>query len=138
MARERVQTRCDPATVEQIEDYADEIDESKSESVRQLIRAGLADRGYQIAAADGMGTGQLDELANQLTEIEHRQAARANQRYRLEVAQTVSVLAGLSYLIFTQILGAGGILWTLVGVMAVASFGASYLWAAKLGGGVDE
>ena len=138
MGRKKVQTRADPDTVEALTDYADDHELSQSEAVRRMIRAGLSANDYEIAAADGMGTGQLDELANQLTEIEQRQAARANQRERLEKAQAVSVFAGLSYLIFTQILGASGPLWTVVGVMAVASFGASYLWAAKLGGGADE
>ena len=132
MARERVQTRCDAATVEQIDDFADEQELSKSEAVRRLVRTGLAENGYQIAVADGMGTGQLSELAEQLDTIEQRQAARANQRERLDVAMNVSLVAGLSYIVAVAGLGASGPLWTVVGVMAVVSIVAAQLWARRL------
>jgi hypothetical protein len=138
MGKERLPLRVDPETKDALGEYADERDVSNSEAGRRMLRAGLSQNGYEIATADGMGTGQLDDLADQLTEMERRQAARANQRERLDMAQGVSVFAGLSYLIFTEVLGASGPLWTLVGVMAVVSFGAAYLWAAKLGGGADE
>ena len=132
MARERVQTRCDAATVEQIDDFADEQELSKSEAVRRLVRTGLAENGYQIAVADGMGTGQLSELAEQLDRVEQRQAARANQRERLDVALNVSILSGLSYIVAVVGLGASGPLWTAVGVMAVVSIVAAQLWARRL------
>jgi len=132
MARERVQTRCDAATVEQIDDFADEQELSKSEAVRRLVRTGLAENGYQIAVADGMGTGQLSELAEQLDSIEQRQAARANQRDRLDVAMNVSILSGLSYIVAVVGLGASGPLWTAVGVGAVISIVVAQLWARRL------
>jgi hypothetical protein len=48
MARERVQTRCDPDTIDGIEQYADEQNLSQSEAVRRLIRTSLHRKGYEI------------------------------------------------------------------------------------------
>ena len=138
MGKERLPLRVDPETKDALSEYADERDVSNSEAGRRMLRAGLSQNGYNIAAADGMGTGQLEELRHELNEMERRQAARANQRERLEVAQATSLVAVLSYLIFVFGLGASGPLWTLVGVMAAVGTVISYLWAFKLGGGDDE
>lgn len=138
MAKTRLQTRADSDTANAVDDFADEHNLSQSEAVRRIIRAGLSQYDYQIPTADGMGTGQLQELRHELSEMEQRQAARANQRERLEVAQAASLVAVLSYLIFVFGLGASGPLWTLVGVMAAVGTVISYLWAFKLGGGDDE
>jgi hypothetical protein len=138
MGKERLSLRVDPETKGAINEYAEERDVSKSEAGRRMIRAGLSQNGYQIAEADGMGTGQLEELRHELSEMEQRQAARANQRERLDVVQAVSVGAVLAYLIFTVGLGASGPLWTVVGIMSLVSYAAAHLWAFKLGGGDDE
>lgn len=57
MARERIQTRADADTLEQVEQYAEEMDISYSEAVRRLVRTGLIEKGYREAEAGG------DELA---------------------------------------------------------------------------
>jgi len=49
MARDRLQTRCDPDTIEEVETYADEKEISQSEAVRRLIRTGLVAKGYRDA-----------------------------------------------------------------------------------------
>lgn len=41
MARELVQARADPDTVDAIEEYAEERDISRSEAIRRLLRAGV-------------------------------------------------------------------------------------------------
>ena len=132
MGRKRLQTRADADTADAVEDYADDHDLTQSEAVRRMIRSGLTQHGYEIATADGMGVGQLDQLAEQLDSIEQRQAARANQRERLDVAQNVSLVAGLSYVVAVAGLGASGPLWTVVGVGAVISIVAAQLWARRL------
>jgi len=57
MARERVQTRCDPDTVAAIEKYAEQADISESEAVRRLLRRGIEHtpdvEGYAVAAYPG-------------------------------------------------------------------------------------
>jgi len=132
MGRKRLQTRADADTADAVEDYADDHDLTQSEAVRRMIRSGLTQHGYEIATADGMGVGQLDQLADQLDSIEQRQAARANQRERLDVAQNVSLVAGLSYVVAVAGLGASGPLWTVVGVMVIISIAAAQLWARRL------
>ena len=47
MGRERIQTRADGDTVEQIETYTDDHDVSESEAIRRLIRRGLKAEGYR-------------------------------------------------------------------------------------------
>jgi len=47
MGRERIQTRADGDTVEQIETYTDDHDVSQSEAIRRLIRRGLEAEGYR-------------------------------------------------------------------------------------------
>lgn len=51
MTRDRLQTRCDPDTIEEVETYADEKEISQSEAVRRLIRTGLVAKGYRDAEA---------------------------------------------------------------------------------------
>jgi transposase len=53
MARERIQTRADADTLEQVEEYAEDKDISYSEAVRRLVRTGLIEKGYREAEADG-------------------------------------------------------------------------------------
>jgi hypothetical protein len=52
-----IQTRVERDTNEAIEDYIDNQPEdiSQSEAVRHLLRAGLEQKGYPVAAADGRG-----------------------------------------------------------------------------------
>lgn len=59
MKRERVQTRADTDTVEQVEEYADEKDISESEAVRRLLRAGLVQKGYREADTAGFATANI-------------------------------------------------------------------------------
>jgi predicted transcriptional regulator len=56
MARERIQTRADADTLEQVEEYADEMDISYSEAVRRLVRTGLIEKGYR----EGEGGGETE------------------------------------------------------------------------------
>jgi len=53
MARERIQTRADADTLEQVEQYAEDKDISYSEAVRRLVRTGLIEKGYREAEAGG-------------------------------------------------------------------------------------
>lgn len=46
--RTRVQTRCDPKTIDKLDDYIDDNEISESEAVRRLIRTGLHIHGYKI------------------------------------------------------------------------------------------
>ena len=46
--RQRVQTRCDPETIDALQKYIDENDVSQAEAVRRLIRTGLHIHGYEI------------------------------------------------------------------------------------------
>jgi len=41
MPREQLQARCDPDTIDEVQQLADEKSISKSEAVRRLIRTGL-------------------------------------------------------------------------------------------------
>ncbi|WP_435187003.1 hypothetical protein [Halobellus sp. EA9] len=54
MSRERVQTRCDPDTIEQIERFTDEKEISESEAVRRLVRTGLIQKGYREPDTSGL------------------------------------------------------------------------------------
>ena len=47
MARERIQTRADADTLEQVEQYAEDKDISYSEAIRRLVRTGLIEKGYR-------------------------------------------------------------------------------------------
>jgi hypothetical protein len=47
MGRERIQTRADSDTVEQIEKFRDEKDISQSEATRRLLRKGLQSEGLR-------------------------------------------------------------------------------------------
>ncbi|OYR65173.1 hypothetical protein [Halorubrum ezzemoulense] len=66
MARERIQTRADADTHEQVEQYAEDRDISNSEAVRRLVRTGLVEKGYRESEID------RDELAV----AEYHQTAR--------------------------------------------------------------
>ena len=61
MGRERLQTRDDPDTIEQVEQYAADKDISQSEAIRRLIRTGLVEAGYR----DGpqLATARINETA---------------------------------------------------------------------------
>lgn len=48
MSREKVQTRCDPDTVEAIDRYQEQKELSRSEAVRRLLRAGLETKADEI------------------------------------------------------------------------------------------
>ena len=62
MGRERIQTRADADTLEQVEQYAEDKDISYSEAVRRLVRTGLIEKGYREAEADGdMAEARLNE-----------------------------------------------------------------------------
>ena len=68
MARERIQTRADADTLEQVEQYADDKDISYSEAVRRLVRTGLIEKGYREAEAGGgddMAEARMNETARQ-------------------------------------------------------------------------
>ena len=67
MARERIQTRADTDTLEQVEQYAEDKDISYSEAVRRLVRTGLIEKGYREAeaAGDSMAEARMNERARQ-------------------------------------------------------------------------
>lgn len=63
MGKTRVQTRVEPDTQQQINEYAEERDIGDAEAVRRLIRSGLANEGYPVTAADGGTRTFLEQLA---------------------------------------------------------------------------
>jgi len=65
MGRERLQTRDDPDTIEQVEQYAADKDISQSEAVRRLIRTGLVEAGYRdgAAAEPQLATARINQTA---------------------------------------------------------------------------
>lgn len=67
MGRERIQTRADADTLEQVEQYADDKDISYSEAVRRLVRTGLIEKGYREAetADDELAEARINETARQ-------------------------------------------------------------------------
>ena len=58
MARELLQARFDPDTVEQIQEYADEMDISRSEALRRAVREGVLALSHDDDATDD-ATGQM-------------------------------------------------------------------------------
>lgn len=65
MARKpKIQTRVERDTKDAIDAFnEDHADLSQSEAVRHLIRAGLAEKGYPVAAADGGDRDLLETIA---------------------------------------------------------------------------
>jgi hypothetical protein len=53
MGKTRVQTRVEPDTKSQIDDYAEDRDIGDAEALRRLIRSGLAAEGHAVTTADG-------------------------------------------------------------------------------------
>jgi hypothetical protein len=68
MAKEPITTRLDADTKQEVENYAEDHGIGQTEAARRLIRSGLADEGYPVAAADGGGTNTetfLERLASE-------------------------------------------------------------------------
>lgn len=63
MGKSRVQTRVEPDTKHQIDEYAEDRDIGDAEALRRLIRAGLAAEGHPVTAADGGTKPLLERLA---------------------------------------------------------------------------
>jgi hypothetical protein len=63
----KIQCRIERDTNEAIEEYIENQPEeiSQSEAVRHLLRAGLAEKGYPVAAADGRGPTTRTERAKE-------------------------------------------------------------------------
>jgi hypothetical protein len=80
MARERIQTRADADTLEQVEQYAEDKDISYSEAVRRLVRTGLVEKGYREADVT-----EGDELA----------VAGANRMARIIGGQIIGIIAAV-------------------------------------------
>ena len=59
MARERIQTRADADTLNQVEQYAEDREISESEAVRRLVRAGLIEKGYRDAEAGELAAANI-------------------------------------------------------------------------------
>jgi len=94
MARERVQTRCDPATVEQIDDFADEHDLSKSEAVRRVVRSGLRSHDYEVAVVGG-NDDTNDEIPDDYAEAHISETARTVGGVLIGVALLLVLFAEL-------------------------------------------
>lgn len=65
MSRELLQARCDPDTVEGVEQYAEDKEISRSESMRRLLRAGLQAKGDE-GDRDGRATLQQTATIQQI------------------------------------------------------------------------
>jgi len=63
MGKTRVQTRVEPDTKSQIDEYAEARDIGDAEALRRLIRSGLAAEGHPVTAADGGTKSLLERLA---------------------------------------------------------------------------
>ena len=66
MARERIQTRADADTLEQVEQYAEDKDISYSEAVRRLVRTGLIEKGYREAEARQLARANIHPLVREI------------------------------------------------------------------------
>jgi hypothetical protein len=64
MGKSRVQTRVEPDTKSQIDEYAEDRDIGDAEALRRLIRSGLANEGYPVTATDGGTKPLLEQLAS--------------------------------------------------------------------------
>jgi hypothetical protein len=93
MARERIQTRADADTLEQVEQYADDKDISYSEAVRRLVRTGLIEKGYREAEIDG--DGELQRANHGLTSAEMSPTVR--------LAGGLLILAMLAFLTAAEV-----------------------------------
>lgn len=128
MPRELVQARCDEDITDALKHYAEDRGISKSEAVRRMVRQGLARNGYEITAADGIGTSDedIEEIRNELGEIEQRQLEIANQHERqqqLLLSATLAVIGGIGWAVVTLATGASGPLWATAGLLAMATLG---------------
>lgn len=124
MARDLVQTRADPDTIDALEGFAEEKDITRSEAIRRLIRTGLAKEGHAVAATDGSG-----ELVDRLENIEARQVKQENA----DRLQTAALLTGLAYLVATLTLGLSGIAWAIAGIGAIAAITAATYYQSRAG-----
>jgi hypothetical protein len=69
MGRERIQTRADGDTVDQIENYREDHDVSNSEAMRRLIRRGLEAEGYRGETDDEIPDGYAKAGISQTARI---------------------------------------------------------------------
>jgi hypothetical protein len=59
--KKQVQTRIASDTNDQLERYQEERDISQADAVRRLIRSGLANEGYPVAATDGGSARSIED-----------------------------------------------------------------------------
>lgn len=140
MGKERLPLRVDPETKDALVEYADERDVSNSEAGRRMLRAGLTQNGYNIAAADGVGTvAEIEKLRNDLTQMEQRQVELAEQREQRIKRQWLTT-AGIAVLFVaaSQLGGAPSGLVASGGVIVLAAVMLSTYRAATLTGDDDE
>lgn len=102
MARKpKIQTRVERDTKDAIDTYTDDHDDlSQSEAVRHLIRAGLAQKGYPVAAADGGRVRSVED-----TTLEKLAAPRT-----MRVAAGLMLLSGV-FMVFSTWFAQGGMFW---------------------------
>ena len=140
MGKERLPLRVDPETKDALTEYAEERDVSNSEAGRRMLRAGLSQNGYNIAAADGVGTvAEIEKLRNDLSKMEQRQVELAEKREQRIKRQWLTT-AGIAVLFVAlsqfgtapSALVAGG------GVIVLAAVVLATHRAATLTGGDDE
>lgn len=124
MGQERLQFRVPEDEADILEEYAEENDLSKSEVLRRGMRLYLAEQGYEVPVADGLGRDReemldrkLDEMSAELetelkTELEEiEQARRSTNR-----ASTLAIVGGLVWIGATLGLNLDGVLWLVSGV----------------------
>lgn len=107
MAKDRLQTRADNDTVTALEKYVEDdstIHDTKSGAVRHFIRAGLAGKGYPVAAPDGGMTGQ--QTANLET---------------YKKIQNGAILTAGAYVVAAVTMNLTGPLWLVVGLALFAA-----------------
>ena len=98
MGRERIQTRADSDTVEQIENYRDERDISQSEAVRRLIRKGLRTEGLRADAVSSEAD-VPDDTDSKYT-IEHGDTPDDGTIHTARQNGTLRLIGGIAILAF--------------------------------------
>ena len=93
MGRERLQTRADSDTVEQVRDYTQDRDISDSEAVRRLLRRGLQAEGYRPTAISSEADAPADSTAKYDTGDSDRRGVLQQDISLLDALNTVLLSA---------------------------------------------
>lgn len=99
MGRERLQTRADSDTVEQVQDYQEDRDISDSEAVRRLLRRGLQAEGYRPTAISSEADAPADSTAKYDTGDSDRRGVLQQRAGLFDALNTVLLSGLIAYLV---------------------------------------